>query len=81
MRYRLRSLMIVAATVPPVIWLFVKVVRHSDEEASEPILDPLVLFGAASWIVIYYHLVHKRMSNVTPPTRIESVAEAEASKS
>jgi hypothetical protein len=81
MRYRLRTLMRVAATVPPAIWLFVKVVRHSDDEAPEPILDPLVLLGVVSWIAIYYHLVHKRLSKVAPPTCTESVAEAEASKS
>jgi hypothetical protein len=81
MRFRLRTLMIAVATVPPVVWLFVKVLRHSDEEAPEPILDPLLLFGVVSWIAIYYNLVHKRLSIETPSTLVKSVAEAEASNS
>ena len=61
--------------------MFVKVVSHFDEEASELILDPLVLLGVVSWIASYYRLVHKRLPKETPPSLVESVAEAEAGKS
>jgi len=79
MRFRLRTLLIVAAIIPPVVWFFVKVLRHSDEEYPEPILDPFVLFGVVAWIALYYHLVHKRLPKVTPSPLVEPVAESGAS--
>ena len=62
MTFSLKNLLLVAAVVPPAVWLFFLAIAPTDPDRPPPtVSDPLFLISAAAWIVIYYNLVHKRL--------------------
>jgi hypothetical protein len=64
MRFRLRTLMLLAAVVPPVVWLACALWRP-DPERPLKWPDPIGLIAVVTWLAVYYQCVHKRLRDAT----------------
>lgn len=61
MKFSLRSLSLVMAVVPPIVWWCVLALRPRDLNHPVAWPDPVLIVAPLAWLGMYYSLVYKRL--------------------